>query len=356
MPHSELQSAQSVDLSLYRMPAEWEPHEATWLAWPLNQETWPEPYLAPTQDTFAFLIAHLTPYEKVHLLIPEHEIENLTQKLVTHSIYDAANLHLHHWPYDDSWMRDAGPIFVKNASAEASTLVAHNFIFNSWGEKYSPWKDDNEIPLKAGQYLKTPTLNHSLVLEGGSIEVNGEGDLITTRQCLLSPNRNPHLNQTNIESYLCKNLGCDRIHWLGQGIEGDDTDGHIDDIARFVSPCKIVAAVEHNKSDPNFEPLKNNLKQLAKLKLANHQSLEVLEIPMPQKRLENPFGRSPASYANFYIANNIVFVPTYSDPNDERALTILQDAFPERKVMGRDCRSLVVGLGSIHCITQQQPL
>ncbi|MEM9399113.1 MAG: agmatine deiminase family protein [Verrucomicrobiota bacterium] len=338
------------DFSKYHMPAEWEPHEATWLAWPVNEETWPE-QLQEVHTIYGHLISQLTPHETVHLLIPECERENLKRVLDATSFTKSTNLVLHHWPYDDSWMRDAGPIFIKNKTQ----LLAHDFIFNTWGEKYGPWDQDDVIPQHIAQFLDIPYIEHDLVLEGGSIDVNGSGIVLTTEQCLLHKNRNPQLNKETLSHKLKLYLGCHEVIWLKHGIEGDDTDGHIDDITRFVNHETILTVVEHDAASANYQPLKTNLEILQNAQEHHANKLQIIELPMPDKALEGPFGKSPATYANFYIANNIVLVPVYSAPNEDNALQIFAKVFPDRKIIPIECSPLVHGLGSIHCITQQQP-
>lgn len=316
-----------------RMPAEWEPHEATWLAWPCNEETWPRG-LEPVRRAWVEMARALAPHEKVHLLVNDSSV----------AVPKIANVEVHVVPNNDAWMRDAGPIFVERDGA----LLAHDFIFNTWGGKYGPWDLDDVIPQRAAEIVGCPVEIHDFVLEGGSIDVNGRGTLLTTRQCLLNKNRNPELSQAEIEERLRADLGATEIVWLDEGIAGDDTDGHIDDIARFVNETTIVAVVEKNEADENFPILQKNLSDLRATRF------DIVELPMPS-RVEGPFGRSPASYANFYIANGVVLVPVFNDPRDEEALEILRPLFPGRNVIGIDCRAVVAGLGAIHCVTQQQP-
>jgi agmatine deiminase len=344
----------SFDFSGYRMPAEWEPHDATWLAWPDNIETWPE-HLEQARDVYARMIAALSRHEKVYVLVKGCEADDGLEKRLVQIGCQRSNVQICHIPYNDSWMRDAGPIFITNPSHQEHPLVAHDFIFNAWGKKYEPYDDDDAIPQHAARLLQLPMIRHDLVLEGGSIDVNGRGTVLTTRQCLLNKNRNPHLNQQQIEEKLKRFLGLSHILWLDEGIEGDDTDGHVDDITRFANPSRILTVVEGNRSDANFAPLKNNADKLRHMRDQDGNPFEVIELPMPDKRVEGPFGRSPASYANFLIANNCVLVPVYSAPNEEQALSLFRHAFPDREIIPIECTALVAGLGSIHCVTQQQP-
>jgi agmatine deiminase len=341
------------DFSGYRMPAEWEPHDATWLAWPTNAETWPET-LPAVQSVWIQMAEHLSAGEKVRFLANSpRDVDEINQRLRA-SKANRDNVTVEIVPNNDAWMRDAGPIFLVSKDGRTPGLVANDFIFNSWGKKYGPWDDDDIIPRRIAHALGCPVITHDLVLEGGSIEVNGQGVVLTTRQCLLNPNRNPDLSQAEIEKRLKRYLGVSHVIWLGDGIEGDDTDGHIDDLSRFVSPTQIVTMVESNSDDPNFEPLELNLQILKKATDASGKPFEVIELPMPDRR-EGPFGRSPASYANFYIGNAAVLVPIYSCPNDAVALEILQKCFPDRPVIGLECSPVAAGLGALHCVTQQQP-
>ncbi|MDD5261476.1 MAG: agmatine deiminase family protein [Methylacidiphilales bacterium] len=346
--------ADSFDFSGYSMPAEWHPHDATWLVWPVNIETWPE-HMEEARQVYVQMIEALTPHERVYLLIGTCENAEEIRGRLAASKANMANLKICNIPVNDSWVRDAGPIFVKTTQPGKAPLLAHDFIFNMWGDKYRPYDQDDLIPEHAAALLQVPCVKHSMVLEGGSIDVNGNGTLLTTRQCLLNPNRNPALTQKQIEDNLKKYLGVQQVLWLEEGIDGDDTDGHVDDISRFVNSRTIVTAVEANKNDANYGPLRLNLEKLTTFRDLDGRPFDVIELPMPERMLHGPFGRSPASYANFYIANNTVLVPIYSAPNDQEALDILKKCFPDRNVIGIECTALVNGLGSIHCVTQQQP-
>ncbi len=343
---------QQVPLSAYRMPAEWEPHHATWLAWPKNAETWPE-HQAEAQRTYLDILKALTRYEEVVLLVDEATRDGLHENPVYQSLpVDRISLQVRQ--YNDSWMRDAGPIFITSES-ESPSILAHDFIFNAWGAKYEPYADDDLIPELAYEAFNIDVIKQDLVLEGGSIDVNGQGTLITTEQCLLNKNRNPHLSRSAIEEHLKRSLGVRRIIWLGGGIEGDDTDGHVDDITRFVDETTVLTVRENQKSDANYAPLEENFRRLKQSGDQDGNKLTVVDIPMPDIYLEGPFGRSPASYANFLIANQQVLVPVYGAPNESSVLSMFKDLFPAREIVPIDCVGLVCGLGSIHCITQQQP-
>jgi agmatine deiminase len=256
-------------------------------------------------------------------------------------------------PTNDAWCRDHGPAFLVNANADQpKALVKWNY--NAWGNKYPPYDLDNHVPFLIGEALNVPVFNAGVVMEGGSVEFNGKGTLLTTTACLLNPNRNPELSQTQIEEKLREYYGVEHILWLGEGIVGDDTDGHIDDITRFVNPDTVVTVVEENANDENYEILQDNLKELKKMRLENGKQLNIIELPMPAPVIYED-QRLPASYANFYIGNAAVVVPTFRDKNDERALNLLQECFPDRKVIGLDSTDIIWGLGSFHCLSQQEP-
>lgn len=343
-------------LPLYRMPAEWEPHDATWLAWPINEETWPG-MIADVEKVYTEMARALAEAnETVRILaLNEKEAERILKHFCGFGDI-RGRIEAVPVPYNDSWMRDAGPIFVWSEKEECPReLVALDFTFNTWGEKYGPWDLDDVIAQKIAERYGFRVIVHDMVLEGGSIDVNGSGTLLTTKQCLLNPNRNPSLSQNQIEQRLKESLGVETILWLGDGIDGDDTDGHVDDITRFTSADTIVTVVEPDPSSPNHAPLKRNLDILKNTSGPEGGSYNIAELPMPERPVEGPFGPCPASYANFYIANEAVLVPVYSSKNDERALDILRELFPGRSVRGIECSALVAGLGSIHCVTQQQP-
>lgn len=334
------------------MPAEWEPHQATILAWPSNPETWPE-HLVEAEQAYLDIIEALTPHEQVILITPGCEGDEMVAEAVaSRTGIRKDNLRLIHIPYNDSWVRDTGPIFVKNGQER----LAHDFRFNAWGDKYQPWDDDDRLAEKFCRMFEFPFQRHEkFILEGGSIDVNGCGTLLTTRQCLLNPNRNPHLDQSAIEQVLKTSLGIERILWLNEGIEGDDTDGHIDDIARFVSPNRILTTLAHDRSDANDQALKDNHAALKKMGDQDGNRIEIIDIPTPDVHLEGPFGRCPATYANFYIANKTVLVPVFDAPNQETVLSVFRDLFPSHRIAPINCSGLICGLGAIHCITQQIP-
>jgi agmatine deiminase len=349
-PHA---TSSGIDWSSYRFPAEWEKHEATWLAWPHNAETWPG-LLEPVQETYLEIIRNLIPGEKVFLLAKDCESTEVIQQRLKKDRIQSENLRVVTIPNDDAWLRDSGPIFMLRHGPGTPRRVAHDFIFNSWGRKYGPWDHDDVIPVAACRMTETPFETHDFVLEGGSIDTDGQGTLLTTEQCLLNPNRNPSLTKGVIEERLRQWLGIRKIVWLGDGLEGDDTDGHVDDVTRFVAPGVVVTVVEPDTADANHAPLADNLQRLRHAKDAHGKPVQVIELPMPP-RSDGPHHRNPASHANFYIGNSAVLVPVFDSPTDKTVLEALRPYFPDRNVVGIDCRALVGGLGAIHCITQQMP-
>jgi agmatine deiminase len=361
----------------YRMPAEWEPHAATWLSWPRrNGISFPgKGAYDRAVLAIAKMVHALADSERVNINVCDAAHETDVRKTLTKVGASHAHVTFHHIESNEPWCRDHGPIFVTR-DEEPRTLIL-DWGYNAWGFKYPPFDDDDYVPTAVAEKLGLPVEYPGMVLEGGSIDVNGEGLLLTTRSCLLNPNRNPDLKQPQIEQRLRDFLGVREILWLGDGIEGDDTDGHIDDIARFVSADTIVCAVEEDEGDSNYDALKANHDYLAGLTCqpvaddaGDDDALErkgspvkdeglparfqVIKLPMPRKIVRDG-QRLPASYANFYIGNKVVLLPTFADTNDRWAVAILEKAFPGRKVIGIDCRELIWGLGAFHCLTQQQP-
>jgi agmatine deiminase len=338
----------------FRMPAEWEPHQATWVSWPHKEASWPGK-IETIKPVFARMVAELSRSEAVHINVNDDPMEAEARKLLAEQ-GRLGEVVFHHLPTNDAWCRDHGAIFVKrNQPAGRNTLCALDWKYNAWGDKYPPYDLDNRVPAGMAEYLKVPRIEIPWVLEGGSIDVNGQGVLLTTQACLLNPNRNPELSQGQIEQLLKDHLGVEQILWLGEGIVGDDTDGHIDDITRFVSPRTVVTAIEPNPEDENHELLAQNLALLQSFRLAGDQRLKIVELPMPDP-VECEGQRLPASYANFSIANTVVLLPFYGGPKDEEAREMLQSVFPDRRVIGIDCTDLIWGLGAFHCLTQQVPL
>ncbi|MCI0412312.1 agmatine deiminase family protein [bacterium] len=339
---------------MFRMPAEWEPHEGTWLAWPHNEDHWPGNF-APIPRVYAEIIRALVTSEDVFLCVNDADMEEFARMVlkengITSVVLDRVRfLHIR---TDSSWTRDFGPIYVRDPDGNP---VITDWIFNSWGGKYPPWDQDDAVPQHAARILQQPLVQPGIVLEGGSIDVNGKGTLLTTEQCLLNQNRNPHLNREQIEDFLRKFLGATNILWLKEGIIGDDTDGHIDDIARFVDPRTVVCVLEENESDENYKILKSNHEALQQMHDQDGSPLNVIPLPMPDPVVYEG-NRLPASYANFYIANRVIMVPTFRCRQDQYALATLRNLFPFREVIGIDCVDLVWGLGTLHCSTQQQTL
>ena len=331
----------------YKMPAEWQKHHSTWISWPKNPLTFPAGVIEDVEDIFVKIIQTLSKGEKVNILVDDEKME----KKVLPMLNIRKNIFFYHIRTADVWTRDYGPVFVKNKS----NIAAVKWIFNAWGDKWDDLKPDNTSGMKIAKSTGFRIFQPGIVLEGGSIDNNGFGTCLTTEQCLLNRNRNPHLNRTQIEKILRDYLGFTNIIWLKEGIVGDDTDGHIDDIARFVNKNTIVCAMERNKNDENYEILKTNFELLKKAKDQDGSEFDVIELPMPRK-IEIPERRLPASYANFYIGNSAVLVPTFNDKNDEKAMSIIGEFFPDREIIGIQSEALIYGYGGIHCATQQQPI
>ncbi len=333
----------------YRMPAEWEPHAATWLSWPRREGiSFPGAYdrVLPTFRAMVEAIAESEPVN-INVCNGAHEAEaravlaGVAPECITY----------HEIPTNEPWCRDHGPTFLVRETDPRLAIV--DWDYNAWGGKYPPCDLDEVVPTRIGSAMGLRVFYPKMILEGGSIEVNGTGALLTSESCLLNPNRNPSFSKTEIEQRLRDYLGVREILWLGDGIEGDDTDGHIDDLTRFVSERTVVTVVETNRADSNYQPLQENLIRLRELRVAG-QPLEIIELPMPARIIRDE-QVLPASYANFYIANETVLLPVFADPHDAQAIAVIQNAFPQRRVIPIDCRELIWGLGAFHCLTQQQP-
>jgi agmatine deiminase len=337
----------------YRMPAEWEPHRGTWLSWPHKEASWPGKF-EPVPAIFARMVRELGDQEEVHINVAGPEMELAVRELLADEGADAGNVFFHYNPTNDAWCRDHGPIFVQRTANGQREEAILDWGYNAWGGKYPPYDLDDVVPTRIGRELEIPVFAPGIVLEGGSIDVNGRGTLLTTEACLLNPNRNPQLSRAEIEGYLRAYLGVSKILWLGDGILGDDTDGHVDDLTRFVNPTTVVTVVEGDPLDPNYEPLQENLRRLREVTDQDGRPLRIETLPMPRP-IEYDGQRLPASYANFYIANGIVLLPGYDDERDEVARERLQKVFPDRRVVVIDCTDLVWGLGAFHCVTQQWP-
>jgi agmatine deiminase len=349
--------------SEYRMPAEWAPHAATWLAWPHNAEDWPNKF-QPIPWVYAEIVRWLSSVEDVHILVNDLAAEKRATSLLRRQGANLARLHFHHWRTDRIWLRDSGPIFTKALNDDGKLRIT-NWRFNAWA-KYPNWHNDDLIPQHVASLYDIasvePTLTldngtqHRLVLEGGSIDTNGEGILLTTEECLLSEvqQRNPGVSKAQLEAAFRDFLGIEQVLWLNRGCAGDDTHGHVDDITRFVAPNTILTAIEPNTADENHLPLAENLERLHQARNLHGQPFTIRTLPMPAPVIFEG-QRLPASYANFYIANGLVLVPTFNDPNDRIALNTIADCFPDRTVTGIHCTDLIWGLGALHCLTQQEP-
>jgi agmatine deiminase len=333
----------------YRMPAEWEPHRATWLSWPHKEASWPGK-LARIPPIWVAIVRALARGEDVHILVNAAAPAEEVRALLAAADVPLARVQLHDVPTDDAWMRDHGPIFI---TREAEFAVV-DWKYNAWGGKYPPWDQDDRVPLHIARLLDVPAFSPELVLEGGSIDVDGRGTLLTTEACLLNPNRNPQRTRAEIEQHLCDYLGARRILWLGDGIVGDDTDGHVDDLTRFVAPGVVVTVCEEDPQDENFQRLQDNYRRLQSMRDASDAPLRIVTLPMPEP-VSYDDARLPASYANFYIGNAVVLAPTFGSRRDALALATLRSLFPSRQVVGINAVDLVWGLGAFHCVTQQQP-
>jgi agmatine deiminase len=337
----------------YRMPAEWEPHAATWLSWPRRDGiSFPDSF-DRVMPALRAMVEALIESEQVCINVCNGAHETEARQVLRGLRMEQISFHI--IPTNEPWCRDHGPIFLTRKNEPKLAVV--DWDYNAWGNKYPPFNLDEIVPTGVAHTLKLPIFYPRMILEGGSIEVNGTGALLTTESCLLNPNRNPQLSRGEIEQRLRDYLNVREIFWLGDGIAGDDTDGHIDDLARFVSEHTVVTVVEEDRGDENYKPLQENLARLREMKIGASRTgtkIEIITLPMPRKIVREGL-RLPASYANFYIANSCVLVSTFADPNDEAALSILQNCFPDRRVIGIDCRELIWGLGTFHCLTQQQP-
>lgn len=336
----------------YYHPAEFSKHTSTWLSWPHKEASWPGKIetIFPVYAEFIKLVAE---GEIVNINVLDAAMQTKALGYLNKAGADLNNVKFHMHPTNDAWCRDHGPAFLVNPKADIKKVIV-DWGYNAWGGKYPPFDLDDNIPTLVGKALNLPVYYPGIVMEGGSVDFNGKGTVLTTKACLLNENRNPHLNQSQIEGFLRDYYGVSNILWLGDGIIGDDTDGHIDDLTRFVSEDTVVTVVEHNKSDENYELLKENTDALQKMKLENGKSINVIELPMPGEFIYSD-QRLPVSYANFYISNKYVVTPIFKDKNDDKALSILQSCFKDRKVVGLDSRDIIWGLGSFHCLSHEEP-
>ncbi len=359
----------------YHMPAEWHPHAATWIAWPHNASDWPGKF-QPIPWVYAEIVRHLARVEIVHILVSDAAERERAKKILARNGVAIEQVRFHLWPTNRVWTRDSGPIFLRRDPARQAhndtlpTLAITDWKFNAWA-KYDDWQHDDKLPARVAHRLQLPrwtpeiplaaegkrkSTSHRVVLEGGSIDVNGAGALLTTEECLLSEvqQRNPGITRAQLEQCFHDFLGIDQVLWLNRGIVGDDTHGHVDDIARFTDATTIVAAVEPNRTDENHLLLAENLDRLHSARTLTGKPYRVVELPLPAPVVFDG-QRLPASYANFYIANQLVLVPTFNDANDRRALNTLAELFPRHSVVGIHCMDFIWGLGALHCMTQQQP-
>ena len=335
----------------YSMPAEWEPHEATWISWPHPKGSSFPGAFERVLPAFQQMVRALAASETVRINVRDTAEEAGVRLLLDGAPFDRIEFHC--IQTNEPWCRDHGPVFLKRS--KTPRLAAVDFGFNAWGYKLFPFDDDDAAATSMARKLGVPIFDcNDFILEGGSIDVNGGGAVLTTESCLLNANRNPSLGREEIEQKLRDYLGISKILWLGEGIEGDDTDGHVDDIARFVGHDTVLAVVEEDEDDANFEPLQANLQWLREMQLPDGSPMRVLKLPMPS-RIARDGQRLPASYANFYIGNSVVLLPVFHDPNDAWAISVLKEVFPDRMIVPIDCRELIWGLGALHCLTQQQP-
>ena len=337
----------------YYFPAEFAPHEATWLSWPHKEASWPGK-IESIYPNYSLFVKYLALSEKVRI-----NVANDVMKIFAVAHLEKAGVNMQQveffmHPTNDAWCRDHGPAFLINPEAAEKKIIV-DWNYNAWGNKYPPFDLDDVIPTLIGKHFNIPVYHPDIVMEGGSVEFNGKGTLLTSTACLLNKNRNPHLNQGQIENYLYNYYGVEQVLWVDEGIVGDDTDGHIDDTVRFVNEDTVITVIEENRNDGNYELLQNNLAQLKKMRLLNGKQLTIIELPMPDEIIyENQ--RLPGSYANFYISNKHVIVPTFRCNNDDKALQIIAGCFRGREVVGIYSTDIIWGLGSFHCLSQQEPL
>lgn len=334
----------------YRMPGEWAPHEAVWLSWPHDGESFPD--LERVERTYGKIVAALQPGETVRLFVTGPGMRARAESLIKEAGGDPARVRFLTGPYADVWFRDYGPSYLLDAAGRRAMT---RWTFNAWGGKYEPLMHDTRVPSWILKEFPERCFEAGVVMEGGSLDVDGEGTVLTTEQCLLNKNRNPSLSRADIEETLKGYLGAEKVLWLGEGVAGDDTDGHVDDIVRFAAPRVVVCAREEDPRDENHAPLEDNWRRLASMTDAKGRPLERVALPMPGPVRRKDGSRLPASYANFLIGTEAVIVPVFSHPNDEKALAVLRRLFPTRRVVGIECTALVHGLGTLHCISQQVP-
>ncbi len=337
----------------YRFPAEFEPQLATWLSWPHKEASWPGKIDA-IYPFYCRFIEELTKGQLVRINVADEAMKQFALSHLRRTNADLSKVEFYFIPTNDAWCRDHGPAFLVNPSGDRPKAVV-DWGYNAWGDKYPPYDLDDVVPTRIAQHFNLPSFNPGIVMEGGSVEFNGRGTILTSKACLLNKNRNPHLNQQQIEHYLFDYYGASQVLWVDEGIIGDDTDGHIDDTVRFVNHETVLTVVEDDPSDENYMILQHNLQQLEAMRLPDGSPLKIIQLPMPEPVIWEE-QRLPASYANFYIANHAVIVPTFRSERDEVALRIIGDAFPGRAVVGIDSTEIIWGLGSFHCLSQQEPI
>jgi agmatine deiminase len=355
MPRIKVLSQTPASLG-YTFPPEWAPHEGTWFSWPRPEGiSFPDKYHT-VPENLARIFREIAPREKVHINVPNGNYERLVKMQLAEHGCSLRNIFFHHIKTNESWCRDHGPAFVVRQTRDSKREIAIvDWAFNAWGGKYPPYDDDDAVPTRVAEQLNLPVFYPGIVMEGGAVDFNGAGTVLTTTDCLLNKNRNPKLTKSCIEKYLKDYYGQKKVCWLTGGIAGDDTDGHVDDLARFISPTKIVIGMEADSSDGNYRVLRGVRRQAANLTDQDGRPFGIVEIPMPRPMIHDG-QRMPATYVNFYFVNGALLVPTYRDRrNDRKALAILQEHLPKRKVIGIDCVELIWGLGAIHCLSQQQP-
>ncbi len=335
----------------FRFPAEWEKQEALWLSWPHKEASWPGK-LESIFEPYAKFIQLVAEDQKVRINVADEAMKSFALRYIEQAGAKLENISFHFNPTNDAWCRDHGPAFLINEESKEKAIV--DWGYNAWGGKYPPFDLDDVVPTRIAQEFNLKLFTPPIVMEGGSVEFNGKGTVLTTTACLLNENRNPHLSKEEIEGYLRDYYGQEQVLWLGDGIIGDDTDGHIDDITRFVAEDTVLTVVEEDPNDENYPILQENLETLKSFRLLDGRALNIIELPMPKPVIFED-QQLPASYANFYIANKVVIVPTFQDPKDEQALAIIQSCFPDRKVIGINSVDIIWGLGSFHCLSQQEP-
>lgn len=337
----------------YFFPPEFAPHLATWLSWPHKEASWPGK-IDTIYPAYSAFVKELAKGELVRINVADEAMRSFATVHLEKACVDMGKVEFFFHPTNDAWCRDHGPAFLVNPAAAVKKVIV-DWGYNAWGNKYPPYDLDDVVPTLIGKHFNIPVFHPGIVMEGGSVEFNGKGTVLTSTSCLLNKNRNPHLSKQEIETYLCDYYGMEQVLWVDEGIVGDDTDGHIDDTVRFVNEDTVLTVIEDNPQDDNYAVLQQNLRQLQSMRLLNGKQLNIVELPMPPELVYEDM-RLPCSYANFYIANKSVIVPIFRSDRDDRALRIIQDCFPGREVLGIDSTDIIWGLGSFHCLSQQEPL